>query len=149
MLTLTEEQIKEIAEQLDCGFRCFWHKVIGEILFVPDFNNELYAHSGLLEDELQKLENNFDDYIEIEKPSSSDSFEIMTNFTAQLDENDKLKNRLIKALNNRKPFREFKLIIDNSGAYRQQWFDFKNGQLKQLVRERFKQSTDDRKSDST
>ena len=27
MATLTEEQIKEIAEMLDCGFRSYWHKL--------------------------------------------------------------------------------------------------------------------------
>jgi hypothetical protein len=133
MPTLTEQQRKEIAEQLDCGFRSFWHKPTAELLFVPDLNNNPFTDTEFFEDDLEKLDNNFGDYIEIEKPTSSDSFQIMANFTEQLKDNEKLKNELIKALNKKKPFREFKFVIDNSGIYRQQWFDFKNAQLKQWV----------------
>lgn len=150
MPTLTEEQIKEIADQLDCGFRSFWHRQTGELIFVPDFSNNPYADSEFYEDVLEKLDNNFGDYIEIEKPQSSDSFEIMANFTKQLNDNNKLKNELINALNKKKPFREFKFVIDNSGVYRQQWFDFKNAQLKQWVNDKSNAATyDDIKKGST
>ncbi|MBK8875140.1 MAG: hypothetical protein IPN13_15000 [Bacteroidetes bacterium] len=147
MPTLTEEQIKEIADQLDCGFRSFWHKMTGELLFVPDLNNIPLSDAEFFEDDLEKLDNNFGDYIEIEKPNSSDSFKIMANFTEQLNDNDKIKNELINALNKKKPFREFKFIIDNHGLYRQQWFDFKNAQLKQWVSDKFHEATyDDREN---
>jgi hypothetical protein len=150
MPTLTEQQIKEIAEQLDCGFCSFWQKTTGELLFIPDFNNNPYADTELYADDLEKLDNNFGDYLEIEKPNSSDSFGIMANFTEQLNDNEKLRNKLINALNKKKPFREFKFVIDNSGVYRQQWFDFKNAQLKQWVRDKFNEATyDDRENGST
>ena len=31
MIKLTDQQIKEIAENLDCGMRCFYNKQSGEI----------------------------------------------------------------------------------------------------------------------
>ncbi len=149
MPTLTESQIKEIAEQLDCGFRSFWHKQSGELLFIPDLNNNPFAEAEFYKEDLQKLENNMDEYIEIEKPNSNDSFEIMANFPEQLNDNDKIKNELINALNKKKPFREFKYVIDNSGVYRQQWFDFKDAQLKQWVIDKFKEATyEDRENSS-
>ena len=37
-------------------------------------------------------------------------------------------------MNNRKPFANFKNIIDNSGEFRQQWFDFKQKQLEKYVK---------------
>ncbi len=150
MPALTEQQIKEIAEQLDCGFRSFWHKPTGELLFVPDLISNPEFDNDLFDADLEKLDNNFSDYFEIEKPTSSDSFEIMANFTEQLSDNNKLKNKLINALNKKKPFREFKFVIDNSGVYRQQWFDFKNAQLKQWVIDKFNEATyDDRENGST
>lgn len=139
MFALTEQQIEEIAEQLDCGFRSFWHKQTGELLFVPNLNN-LEFDTDSFEEDLQQLDNDFENYIEIEQPQSSDSFDIMLNFTEQL-ENDKLKNQLINALNKKKPFREFKFVIDNAGIYRQQWFDFKKAQLQQWVRNKFENIT--------
>ena len=149
MPTLTEQQIKEIAEQLDCGFCCFWHKTTGELIFVPDFNNNPYADAEVYKDDLEKLDNNVGEYIEVERPNSRDSFEIMAKFIKQLNDNHKIKTDLIIALNKKKPFREFKFMIDNSGVYKQQWFDFKNAQLKQWVIDKFNEATyDDRENGS-
>ena len=141
MSTLTEQQITELADQLDCGFRSFWHQPTGELLFVNDLNNNPYVDTEFYEEDLEKLDINFGDYIEIVKPNSGDSFEIMANFTNQLNETDKIKKELIKALNKKKPFREFKFVIDNSGVYRLQWFDFKHAQLKLWVIEKFHEAT--------
>ena len=73
----------------------------------------------------QKLEDDHSGYCEIDRMSSSDVFQIMTDFTEQLA-NPTLKAELLNALNKKKPFREFKQIIDNAGNFRQEWFDFKN-----------------------
>jgi hypothetical protein len=58
----------------------------------------------------------------------------MGDFTETLNDSNPLKDKLFEALNRRKPFREFKFVIDNSGKYRQVLFDFKNQWLKDLVR---------------
>ena len=65
-------------------------------------------------EEEEKLENDFGIYTEIEQPQSSDNFRILENFTEQLKGNGSLRNKLLRALNNKHPFRNFKLIIDNS-----------------------------------
>jgi hypothetical protein len=122
----TTDNIKEIAEQLDCGFRAFIHKTTGQLLFVPDENFLTAIDLDSWDEELEQLENNFTDYYEIDKWTSSEAFEIMADFTEQLTENKQLQSRLIVALNKKKPFREFKFVIDYSGDFRQQWFDFKN-----------------------
>jgi peroxiredoxin len=67
---------------------------------------------------------------------SHDSFEIMTDFVDTLSDSDKLKVRLMDALNKKNPFREFKYVIDNSGNYRQKWFDFKNERIQKWVIDR-------------
>ena len=117
--------IKEIAERLDCGFRAFIHIKTRQILFVPDDNNYSDFDTEAWAEELEQLENNFTDYYEIDKWTSSEAFEIMSEFTDQLTDNN-LQSRLIDALRKRKPFREFKFVIDSSGDFRQLWFDFKN-----------------------
>lgn len=119
------DNVKEIAEQLDCGFRVFIHIKTRQILFVPDDNNYSDFDTEAWAEELEKLENNFTEYYEIDKWTSSDAFEIMSEFTEQLTDNN-LQSRLIYALGKKKPFREFKFVIDSSGDFRQLWFDFKN-----------------------
>ena len=132
MPTLTDEQIKEIAEELDCGFRSFYHPKTGELLFVPDTLRYPDIDIDAWEEDLEKLENNFTDYKEIKAMKSDDSFQIMADFAQQFDPDESIQRQLISALKTAKPFREFKFVIDNSD-YRQQWFDFKNSSLKEWV----------------
>ncbi|MBK9256154.1 MAG: hypothetical protein IPM42_11760 [Saprospiraceae bacterium] len=126
MNNITTENIKEIAEQLDIGFRAFVHKTTGQLLFVPNQSELLEIDMESWAEDLEELENNFMDYFEFEKWSSRDSFSMMADFAEHLTANRHLQSRLYDALNKKKPFREFKFVIDNSGDYRQQWFDFKN-----------------------
>ena len=63
----------------------------------------------------------------------------MADFTNSLPETLGLRNQLIFALSNRKPFRQFKFLIDRSGVYREQWFAFKSEQLRQWVIDRFQE----------
>lgn len=125
MNNLRAENIKEIAEQLDCGFRAYIHKTTGHLLFIPDEDSLPDIDLDSWEEELELLENNVEDYYEFDKWTSNESFEMMSDFADQLTDHH-LQSRLLDALRRNKPFREFKFVIDNSGKCRQQWFDFKN-----------------------
>jgi hypothetical protein len=127
MINLTRNQIKEIAEQLDCGNRCYINKETGEIITTPDFDNG-YADEELWADVLKELEENWDKYNQIEKMESHESFELMADFADSVDSRE-LRDSLINALNKKHPFRNFKWVVDNSEPYRQRWFDFKTQRL--------------------
>ncbi|MDP3928188.1 MAG: UPF0158 family protein, partial [Bacteroidota bacterium] len=58
----------------------------------------------------------------------------------ELTGNKELKEKLMNALEGKKPFSNFKFLIDHSGIYRQQWFDYKNDQLKKWVIDKFKEA---------
>lgn len=55
---------------------------------------------------------------------SHESFKIMADF-AEIIDNAKLQYCLFNDLNKSNPFLNVKWDIDNSGDYRQEWFDFK------------------------
>lgn len=133
MIRLKKDQIKEIVEQLDCGNKCYLNKETGEIKITPDFDNG-YADEELWADVLEELEVNWDKYIQIEKMESHDSFDLMADFAESVD-NKELRDSLINALNRKHPFRNFKWVVDNSGDYRQRWFDFKNQRLIEWVKD--------------
>lgn len=131
MKTLAPNQIKEIADQIDCGFCCYYHKVTDEMLFIPNLD-DFWEGEEFYADDLEKIQKDIKNFIKIDKPSSRENFEIMENFIEEVD-NEKLKDELIKSLNKKKPFSQFKFTIDNAGIYSQQWFDFKAKQLQQFV----------------
>lgn len=132
LLTFTKKQIKEIAEELCLGFKAYVHKQTGEYFFVPYPIKMQDMDTTPWEDDIEKLEENSFDYYHIPTMESRDSFQIMVDFTEELTDAT-LKNKLIQALNKRKPFREFKFVIDNSGDDRDKWFDFKNNREMEWV----------------
>lgn len=141
MLTFTKEQIKEISEQLDCGFRAFYHKQTGELIFVPDTNRHPGIETDAWQDEFDKLDENLLDYNEIYAMEPGDSFRVMADFAEQLTDT-KLQDKLVMALNRKKPFREFKFEIDNSGEQRQRWFDFKNQRYIEWAKEQLERQNE-------
>ena len=124
MLSFTKEQIKEISDQLNCGFHAFYHKLSGELIFVPDTDKHLDMETDAWQNELDKLENNFLEYQQIEAMESRESFNVMVDFTENVSDKY-LHKKLVEALNSKKPFRAFKFIIDDLPE-RQNWFAFKD-----------------------
>lgn len=124
MHSLTDEEILEITTELELGLLVYFHKKTRKIVSLPDFE----VHYFTVEDEdlwpgKKEVEGNEEEYIKFEPWDSDDSYRVRKDFACQLDDED-LKKRLLKALNNRKPFRNFGYEIDDSGPYRQQWFDY-------------------------
>ncbi len=133
MIKLTDQQINEIAENLDGGMRCFYNKQSGEIKTLLDFDNWDGADEELWEEEIMEIDEHWVDLVELEKMSSRESFQLMVDFVETID-NPGLQDRLFIALNRSKPFRNFKWQIDNSGKYRPRWFKYKDQRYIELVK---------------
>jgi hypothetical protein len=123
-MKLTEKQIEEIADNLDSGMRCFYNLKTGEIKTILNFDNWIGADEEPWEEESKEIDENWGDYFGFVGFESHESFQIMADFAESIEDN-RLQNNLIDALNKRKPFQNFKWQIDNSGEFRQQWFDYK------------------------
>lgn len=134
MITLTDHQIKEIAENLEFGMRCFFNKKTGEIKSVINPEHWMLTGEELWEEELEEIEEHREDYIEFEGLDSRDSFEIMEDFT-EIVKNRHLKEKLLGALNRPKPFQHFKRVLDQAGESRKEWFDFRRKRYEDWVRE--------------
>ncbi|MDP2888366.1 MAG: UPF0158 family protein [Bacteroidota bacterium] len=129
------ELVKSIAQNIDCGSVCFINPETLEVEEIPktmlDDPYEYKMHTGTDSDQQTFLHEDWETYIRFDPRESHESFGIMEGFIDQL--NDKtLKNKLQNALNNRKPFANFKNIIETS-SFRQVWFDYKQGQLEKMV----------------
>lgn len=123
--------IAEIASTIDAGMLCYLNIDTLETKdVIPDWlNDDTDLEIDSYKDELGHLKHvDWKNSICFEPLDSHESFRIMEQFVSQL-KNIPLQNKLILALDNRKPFANFKRIIDNSGEYSQQWFDFKQKQL--------------------
>ena len=122
MMMPTEKDIEEIAELIDCGMVCCFHKETGAIEDYPD-PNDIYFDPEPWQEIIDKIDADFDSYYRFERMTSRQGFQVMEDFALSLGD-DNFQKRLIYLLSQRKPFSKFKLAIDNS-SYRQDWFDFK------------------------
>ncbi len=103
MPTFTKEQIKEIADQLDCGFRAFYHKQNGELVFVPNMDKHYDIDKTARKEEFAKLRKKTA-FQEIKAMESRDSFIVMEDFAEQVNDIS-LQQKLFNALNRKHPFR--------------------------------------------
>ena len=130
------EVVKLIAGNLNAGLVCYLNPDTletdgfpGELLSNQDMNE---MESGISLDELNLKYTHWEKCITIEPLETNELFRIMEKFADQFD-NSKLRTQLVNALYKRKPFANFKKIIDNSTA-RQDWFNFKDKKLQDYVK---------------
>ena len=133
-MQLTNEQISSIAEDLDCGMKVYVNKETKEIKSILDFDGMSYVDEELWEEDINEIEENFDKYVVFEKMDSGESYRVMSDFVDTI-EDDELRKKLELGLTLRKPFRNFKDIIDNEVEYREKWFAFKNARYIEFVKE--------------
>lgn len=133
-MNLKDEEIKSIAEDLDCGMKVYINKETGEIKSIIDPNDLYFVDDEFPDENLKDIENNYDKYFEIDKMDSRESFRVMEEFVDNLEDIE-LKKKLDLGLSLSKPFRNFKDIIDSETEYRERWFQFKNQKYIEYVTE--------------
>lgn len=128
-----KKPVHDIAESIDCGFVCFLNTDTLEHVDIPE--GILEDLSGFDDDDLwQKDLDKIDDWentLRIEPLKSYESFKIMERFVGQLID-EKLQDKLTDALENRRPFANFRYLVDDSD-YRQDWFAHKQKCLEEYV----------------
>lgn len=129
--------IKEIAQELDCGNDCFYNIKTKEIITIPSFFETLdeTEFKKIFQSDLTRIEKQKDDLIKFEVLESFQSFKIMEEFVRQLSD-QQLQSELENILANKKPFQNFKFIIEQT-EFRNNWFEFKQSELEKIVEKQF------------
>lgn len=133
---IDDKLIQSIADEIDCGFNCYVHRETLKLISIPDLDNHPEIDIKAWRKEKLEIEKRSDQYYFFEPLEPYESFEIMENFLEVVDDQN-LRGRLFSALNKRKPFSNFKHILDYSGDYREKWFKFKHESLIYIITERF------------
>ncbi|MEX0987421.1 MAG: UPF0158 family protein [Bacteroidales bacterium] len=121
-MKLTKDQIQDIAESLEIGMKVYINRENLEYRTVLDWD-DMYSDLDIWDNEIEKIETEWNDYVVLEKLESDESFHIMENFIDEVDD-ENLRDNLVKIINGKTPFANFKAEVELS-AYRQQWFNFR------------------------
>ncbi|MBK8381251.1 MAG: hypothetical protein IPL16_05040 [Ignavibacteria bacterium] len=134
MIKLTEEQISDIAQDLEAGLKCFIHKVTGEVKTLPDeLNGNMEIDEELWQDVIDEIDNDEENFIVIEGMDSRESYILMEKFIDTL-EDKQIIARLTNAINVPKPFHTFRYELNYSDEYLQKWYAFKSQQMIEWVK---------------
>ncbi len=141
-VNLTDDQLKHLCEELDSGMICYIHKATNEVTALVNFDDPYFDEElmELWEESYAPIRDNPDDYYRLQGMESGESYTIMEDFIRQLD-NGPLKENLHQAINRRKPFRQFRNIVDHH--MRDEWFAFKENAYKEWVIKELRLLTDD------
>jgi len=128
---LSEEQIKDISEDLQLGFKVYINKETLETRSIYDFGY-LSGVSDLWEEELNRIKKNWNNYFEIRGMEPWEVFEIMEDYIQEIvkkeDESD-----LLDALKDKRSFAKFRALVEGSD-YKQSWFTFRKDRYLKYVR---------------
>jgi hypothetical protein len=132
-IEIKTETLNEIAQYLDMGMLCFYHKTNGELVYYPE-ELELSGDEEEWADETEKIEAAPDDYFEFEKMSSHEAFKVMERFVRDIAHLPTL-NKFVDAISRKKPFANFNNLISYYPELRQEWFTYKNERYIDFVKD--------------
>lgn len=134
------------------GMKCFYHIPTGELEYYPD---ELKGYAGfdeeVWEEAINKVEENYHEYISFEAMESHESFSMMEEFVSLIDDKN-IRRRFEDAIGYRKPFQNFKQLLFDYPDLREQWFAYKEQCYIEFVKEQaeiYNQSQQNENNDST
>jgi hypothetical protein len=130
-MKLSSEVLHKIAQELEAGMKVYLNRKTMEYEPVLDWDD--IQDTGFWEKEARRIEKKWKDYIIITKMESGDAFRVMENFVNEVDDL-KLKDDLIKILNRKSPFANFKMEVESS-SHRQKWFDFRTKSYEDYISE--------------
>lgn len=133
-IQINPEALKRIVDELDTGMVCFYHKTTGELESYPDENSNPGFDDELWQEVVKKVEDNRDDYMGFEPMSSHESFRVMENFIAEIDDIP-THNKLIGVISRKRPFANFKNALFNYPFLRERWFRFHHEAYIQYVQD--------------
>lgn len=119
----------EIIDLLDDGEIVYLHRGTKEVLSYPDpqrWGESQYI--DLIESVKARAAAEPDQFVVIDPPEPRDSYRIMEDFIFTVAD-EHLRDRLLEALNSKKPFRYFRATVEDSGEY-DNWLDFKDARMK-------------------
>jgi len=130
-MKITSEKINEIAQELEAGMKVYLNRETLEIKPILDWED--ISDNEIWEEEVEDILKEWSSYLVISKMESREAFRVMEEFADSV-EDEVFREGLIKILNRKSPFANFKAEVESS-PYRQNWFDFRLKKYEDYVKE--------------
>lgn len=134
-MILSDKEIVEITFQLQIGMIVSIHKKTEGKLIYPDPVSYPQAEFEEYDRMIEIVEKSPKDYYTFRAMPSRDAYQVMENFANSV-EDPIYKGRFYERLHLRKPFSNFKALVENS-PYREDWFAFRDAANQDFVKKQW------------
>lgn len=131
-MELSDQIIKDIANNLECGLICFFNPQTMKVIALPSLDMG-DIDEDLWQEDLEEIDRNRQQYLELEPMPAKDGFDMMLDFVEEVKDSY-WREQLEQALSRKKPFSQFKNVVNSNEPIRQQWFKFKAEQYQTWVK---------------
>lgn len=121
-MKLTKEQVSDISEDLQQGFKVYINRKTGESRSIYDFSI-LPGVPDPWEEELNRIKKNWKDRVEIRGMEPWEIFELMEDFVQEII-NREGNTVLHDALKDKRSFAKFRTLVEGS-EYNKSWITFR------------------------
>ena len=134
-MQVSKEKLVEISGELEMKMKCFIHRQTQELVTFPDELLFGYIDEDDWIQETNKVNSNPEAYIEIERMTAFESFQVMEDFANNIKDNW-ISRQLIEALEGKKPFAHFNHCIHNMpDHYKKAWFSFRQEKMIEFIQQ--------------
>ena len=130
-MKITSKQINDMAQELEMGMKVYINTETLEYIAIPK-DDILMMDSEPWEEALEEINYKWPGFILIEEMDSREAYKIMEAFVSEIDDPE-FQQKLIRILDNRRPFANFKNEIDWSD-YREAWFAFRTKKHEEYIK---------------
>lgn len=134
---ISDDVLKDLADNLETGFRSYFHRDSHEIVSVPDPDRFFDIDMEVWKESYDRIKKQRKEFLVIEIMDTSSSFRVMRDFVYSL-EDGKSKDRLLQAIQGYKPFANFNHIIHQSEE-RERWFAFRRARNIEWIRQQLEE----------
>ncbi|MEO5570141.1 MAG: UPF0158 family protein [Bacteroidia bacterium] len=107
---------------------------LDEMITDEEINEEENETDKMLLQDIKRINDEPDKFIEIPRTPTHEAFQIMEDFTEQLSD-ERLQNNLVRALNRPKPFHNFRFVLEEDNEVLQQWYKFRDAAYLEKAKE--------------
>jgi len=134
-MKLTEEQVNDISEDLQQGFKVYINRETGETRSIYDFGY-LSGVPDPWEEELNRIKKTWPDHMEIRGMEPWEVFEIMEDFVQEIIKKEG-NTVLHDALKDKRSFAKFRTLVEGS-EYKKSWFTFRKNRYLKYVQNKLR-----------
>jgi hypothetical protein len=131
-MQITAKQLADMAQEIEIGMKVYINRNTYEIRSVMDWEDS-NGDTEEWENEEEKILEEWEDFAVVTKMESWEAFRVMEDFMVEVQD-ERMKKDLIRILEKKRPFANFKAVVESSVLH-ENWFAYRANAMLEYIKE--------------